>query len=99
MFVILLKFSAGRGRAGQLMESHNAWIRRGLEDGVFLLVGSLRPDRGGAIVAHNVSRTELERRVGDDPFVAEDVVSPEILEIAPSKTDQRLEFLLDRGRD
>jgi len=94
MFVVLLRFSGNKSQAGQFMEGHKDWIRRGFDDGIFLLVGSLQPDRGGAIVAHNVSLPALRGRVNDDPFVVHNVVSAEILEIAPSKTDERLEFLL-----
>lgn len=94
MFVVLLKFSSNKGRASQFMEGHKEWIKRGFDDGVFLLVGSLQPNLGGGIMAHNTSLPDLQSRLKDDPFVAENVVSAEILEIAPSKTDERLEFLL-----
>ncbi len=94
MFVVLLKFAANKAKAGQLMDGHNAWIKRGFEDGVFLLVGSLKPGLGGGIVAHNASLEELQHRVNQDPFVAENVVSAEILELAPSKADARLSFLV-----
>jgi len=94
MFVVLLRFAENKGKASQLMEGHKEWIERGFDDGVFLLVGSLRPDSGGAIVAHNVSRSELQNRVANDPFVAENVVNAEILEIAASRIDTRLNFLL-----
>jgi uncharacterized protein YciI len=94
MFVVLLRFAANKTMAGQLMDSHNAWIKRGFEDGVFLLVGSLKPSLGGGIVAHNTSLAELQDRVGRDPFVAENVVSAEILELAPARADARLQFLL-----
>lgn len=94
MFIVLLKFSANKSRASQLMEAHNEWIKRGFDAGVFLLVGSLQPNLGGGIMAHNTSLADLQRRVNDDPFVAENVVSAEILEITPSKIDQRLNFLL-----
>jgi hypothetical protein len=36
---------------------------------------------------------DLERRVKDDPFVAQDVVSAKIIEIVPSRIDARLAFL------
>ena len=94
MFMILLKFSDNRDQAGQFMEGHNAWLKRGYDDGVFLLAGSLQPNRGGGIVAHNASRSALQSRVDEDPFVAEDIVSAEILEIMPAKADERLNFLL-----
>lgn len=94
MFIVLLKFSGNKSQASQFMAGHNEWIKRGFNDGVFLLVGSLQPNLGGGIVAHNISLPDLQRRVNSDPFVAENVVSAEILEITPSKTDERLKFLL-----
>lgn len=90
MFIVLLKFAANKARAAELMEGHKAWIGRGFDDGVFLLAGSLRPGLGGAIVAHNTSLSDLQRRVNDDPFVTEGVVGAEILDIAPARADERL---------
>ena len=94
MFIILLKFSDNKSQVGQYMEGHKEWIKRGFDDGVFLLAGSLQPQLGGGIVAHNTSLEDLHTRVNDDPFVVEDVVYAEILEIAPSITDERLKLLL-----
>ena len=95
MFIVLLKFSDHKAKAGQFMEGHKEWIKRGFDAGVFLLVGSLPPNLGGGIVAHNTSLPDLQGRVNDDPFVIENVVTAEILEISPSKTDARLNFLRD----
>jgi len=94
VFIVLLKFSGNKGKAGQFMEGHNEWIKRGFDDSVFLLAGSIQPNAGGGIVAHNTTLSDLQNRVNEDPFVAEDVVSPEILEITPGKADERLQFLL-----
>lgn len=94
MFIVLLKFSDKKAQAGNLMEAHNAWIKQGFDDGVFLLVGSLQPNLGGSIIAHNTSVSDLEARVKEDPFVAENVVTAEILEISPKKADERLSFLV-----
>ena len=92
---MLLKFSSNKGQAGQFMDGHNEWIKRGFDDGVFLLVGSLQPNLGGGIVVHNTLLLDLQTRVNDDPFVVENVVIAEILEITPAKADERLNFLLD----
>lgn len=94
MFIVLLRFSANKGRAAEFMDGHKQWIRRGIEDGSFLLAGSLQPGLGGAIVALDSSLAALQSRVDLDPFVAHDVVSAEILEITPSAVDERLKFLL-----
>lgn len=94
MYIVLLKFSSNKSQAGQFMEGHKEWIERGIEDGVFVLAGSLQPNLGGGIVAHNTTLSDLRDRVNDDPFVAENIVSAEILEITPAKVDERLKFLL-----
>ncbi len=75
------------------MDGHKARIKRGFDDGVFLLVGSLEPGLGGGILAHNTSLAELQSRVDDDPFVTEEVVKAEIFELDPGKADERLQFL------
>ena len=49
---------------------------------------------GGGIIAHNTSLEDLQARVNDDPFMAHDVVSSEILEISPAMAEDRLQFLL-----
>ena len=95
MFIVLLKFSDHKAKASQFMEGHKEWIKRGFDAGVFLLAGSLPPNLGGGIVAHNTSLPDLQGRVNDDPFVIENVVAAEIFEISPSKTDARLNFLRD----
>ncbi len=95
MFIVLLKFSDNKAQAGQFMEGHNEWIKRGFDEGVFLMAGSLQPSLGGSVMAHNTTLQDLQSRVNDDPFVAENVVTAEILEITPAKADERLNFLMD----
>jgi uncharacterized protein YciI len=94
MFIVLLKFSNNKSQAGQFMEGHKEWLNRGFDEGVFLLAGSLQPQAGGGILAHNTTLADLQGRVKADPFVEKDVVSAEILEIAPSRTDERLGSIL-----
>ena len=94
MFIILLKFSSQRARAGELLPGHKEWLARGFGDGVFLLAGTLQPDVGGGILAHGTSLSELRDRVDADPFVAAGVLSAEILEMKPGRADERLQFLL-----
>ena len=95
MYIVFLKFSANKSKASQFMDGHKAWIKRGFDDGVFLLTGSLEPKLGGGILAHNTSLIDLQRRVNDDPFVVEDVVKSEVFELDPGKAEARLQFLVN----
>lgn len=94
MHIVLLKFAENKDQAAQHMDAHNAWLKRGFDDGAFVLAGSLQPRRGGAIVAHGSDLGALQARIAEDPFVAAKVVEAEIMEISPSKADPRLQFLL-----
>lgn len=93
MFVVLLRFGENKARAPDLMAGHNEWIKRGVDDKSFILVGSIKHGIGGAIFVNGLSLEEVKLRVSEDPFVAAKVVNAEILEIAPSVLDTRLEFL------
>ncbi len=94
MFIVLLTFTGKRSPSADLTEGHKAWIKRGFDEGVFLATGPLGDKSGGGVLAQGASLTDLETRVKEDPFVAEQVVSPEIFELCPSQTDSRLAFLL-----
>lgn len=95
MFLVLLKFSENLSQASQHMAAHNDWLKRGFDDGIFLLSGSIQPRLGGALFAHSISLAELQSRVNDDPFVTNKVVDAEIIEITPGCTDERLDFLIN----
>ncbi|UGT38851.1 hypothetical protein LTV02_22320 [Nocardia yamanashiensis] len=95
MFVVRLEFSTNKAQAPQHLTGHQQWIQRGFDDEVFLLVGSIKPGIGGAVLAHNTTAEDLQQRVADDPFVAAGVVTAKIIEIAVSQTDDRLKFLID----
>lgn len=94
MYLVLLRFSSNHGSAREHLPGHDEWIRRGFDDGVFLMVGGLQPKLGGVVLAHRTSREELEARLRQDPFVAHDVVRAELLELTPARAEPRLAFLL-----
>ena len=94
MYIVLLKFSENRDKEVDLMDGHIKWIKSGFDDQVFTLCGSLQPNLGGVIMAHNISLNDLKNRVNQDPFVANNVVTAEFLEVTPSIAEERLRFLI-----
>lgn len=94
MFIVFLRFGAQKARAAEFMEAHNRWIQDGIAAGVFLVVGTLKPQAGGALLAHGLSAEALRERLAEDPFVRHGVVETEVHEIAPARTDARLGFLV-----
>ncbi|MAY33812.1 MAG: hypothetical protein MRY67_04125 [Rhodovulum sp.] len=93
MYIVTLSLTEQKTKAPDFMAAHNAWIAKGFEDGVFALVGGLKPQGGGAIVTTDVDRATIEARIAEDPFVVEGIVTADIQEVAPARTDARLDFL------
>jgi len=95
MFIILLKFSDNKSQAPEYMQGHKDWIKCGFDESLFLIVGSIKPNIGGCIIAHNTSLEKLQQYVNEDPFVAKNIVTAEVLEVSANQVDKRLNFLLD----
>lgn len=86
MFVTFLRFADNRAAAPDHMAAHNDWIARGFADGVFLVVGSLQPQAGGAIIAQGEDAAAHAARIAADPFVVHGVVTAETHQIDPKRT-------------
>lgn len=95
MFIIFLKFSENKSLAGDFMEDHKRWIKKGIDENVFMIVGSLQSNQGGGIIASCNSYLELERRVKEDPFVEKNIVKYEIFEITPSVVNEKFKSFLN----
>ncbi len=93
MYIITLTLTDLKTKAPDFMAEHNSWIKQGVADGVFVLVGSLIPQGGGAILALSPDADSLSARIAADPFVREGIVQAHIQAIEPAVTDPRLSFL------
>ncbi len=92
LYLILLEF-ADKSQAAQNMDGHNAWIDQGFTDDAFLMTGTI-PGQGGAVLARNETRAQLQERVERDPFVDQGVVTAELIEFEPSRLHPQLTALL-----
>ena len=97
MFIVLLKLSNNKAKAPEFMAAHNEWIAQGFADGIFQCVGSIIPANGGALLAHGESRDLIQTGVDEDPFVQNDIVTAEIIEVDVKKTAPALNFLNGGG--
>jgi uncharacterized protein YciI len=95
VFIVLLNISSSKEQAAIHMAEHKAWLQNGFDEGVFLASGNLSGQPGGGILIHGLSEDQLQQRLNQDPFVIHGIVTVQIIEITPSKTDPRMAFLLE----
>ena len=94
MFIVILRYKASLAAIDQAAPAHREWVAQGYAEGVFLLSGPQNPRTGGAILAHGLSRTELDARLAQDPFNKGHLADYEIIELTPRASDPRLAFLV-----
>lgn len=72
---------------------HSVWLDQQYRDGVFLASGRQVPRRGGVILASNLERAELDRRLALDPFSQRGLASYAVTEFLPTRVATGMELL------
>lgn len=96
MFIITLTLTRKSTLATDFMAAHKEWISRYVDAGVFVLVGGLKPQGGGAILAVAPDIETVSAYVAEDPFVRVGIVNPHIQEVVPAIADNRLAFFKEQ---
>lgn len=95
MYIVLLTYTAPLEQIDRHAPAHRAWLATCYGDGIFLASGPQEPRSGGAILAHGLSRTELDARLAQDPFAQAGVASYQVVTVAVRMADPRMEFLVE----
>ncbi|NRF67275.1 hypothetical protein HLB44_09795 [Aquincola sp. S2] len=86
MFIVLLTYQKPLAEIDRLMSKHVAWLKGHYASGLFIASGRRVPRSGGVILARSGNADALRAAMLDDPFVAHDAATFEIVEFTPSMT-------------
>jgi uncharacterized protein YciI len=85
MFVIELRYTADLAQIDAHMKAHVAFLDKHYADGTFVVSGRKIPRDGGIILAVGKTRAQIERIIGEDPFVAKGFAEFRIIEFRASQ--------------
>jgi len=85
MFVIELRYTADLAQIDAHMKAHVAFLDQHYAAGTFVVSGRKIPRDGGIIVAVGKTRAQIERVIGEDPFVAKGLAEFRIIEFRASQ--------------
>jgi uncharacterized protein YciI len=94
IYVVYLKFGKNKAMAREFMTAHNDWIKANVGDGKFLIFGSLTSNEGGCVLALAENVDILDRIISEDPFVKEEIVIPEVVEVSVNGSHPKLSGLI-----
>ncbi|OJF13677.1 YciI family protein [Couchioplanes caeruleus] len=86
MFVVTLTYRTDLTQIDEALQDHVAWLDQQYADGVFIASGPRVPRVGGVILARNLSREDLERRLATDPFHQRGLADYAVTEFVPART-------------
>ena len=93
MLIVLLTYQKPLSEIDRLMSRHVAWLKGHYASGLFIASGRRVPRSGGVILARSGDIDALRAVMADDPFIANDAATFEIIEFTPSMTAPGAEVL------
>lgn len=97
MFIIELTYIRPLAEVEALIPAHVDWLDEQYAEGAFVLSGRREPRTGGMIIAADLDRTDLERRMERDPFQLNGIAEYRIEEFLPSKASPELSHLVRKA--
>lgn len=97
MFVIELIYKVGLTTIDAHMTAHVKFLKKYYASGHFVVSGRKIPRDGGIILAVGGSRADVERIMGEDPFVARQLADVRIIEFRASQKADDIQKRIDAG--
>lgn len=94
MFIVNLTYKVELERVDQFLDEHIEFLNKQYELGNFLASGRKIPRTGGIILSNVESIEDLERIIEKDPFRKNELADYQLTEFIPSKTCEKLNFLI-----
>ena len=95
MFIVSVRYKQPLEMVEHHLPAHIAFLDRYFAKNVFIASGRKVPRTGGVILAHDVTRQELEEIISRDPFKSNNVADYEVTEFVPNRTAPEYARLLN----
>ncbi len=96
MFLILTKYVKPLSEVDAHVTAHRTHLAKYYADGKLMMSGPQQPRTGGVILAHNLTREEVEGFMQADPFTIAGVAEYTITEFLPVKHASELDGLFGK---
>jgi uncharacterized protein YciI len=95
MYFLHVNLTQKPGRLDAQRDAHVTWVKKYVDNGVFLLASAKTNGLGGVIIAYGVAREMIREIIAQDPYVIHDLVEYQIIDVEVKMTQPELAFLHD----
>jgi uncharacterized protein YciI len=82
-FLVLIEYKTDIENIVRVTEQHRAHLKKGYEQGMFLISGPRIPRTGGLVIAKSSSLEQLESFFSDDPYYIHSYAEYKFIEFDP----------------
>ena len=93
IFVISTTYTKSLEEVWKFRQEHFNFIQKNIDAGKFMAGGRQNPPTGGLILAYNVTKSELEEILKEDPYYKNNLIETVITEFTPALLDKDFEKL------
>lgn len=94
IFIAILTYKKPLDEVSKFRPAHLDFLDIYYKTGKFIVSGRQTPPVGGVILAHNVTKEELEAILKEDPFYINELADFEIIEFTPAKYAEKFETFI-----
>ena len=91
IFVISTTYTKSLEEVGKFRKEHFEFIQKNIDAEKFIAGGRKSCATGGLILAYNVTKTELEEILKEDPYYKNNLIETVITEFTPALLDKEFE--------
>jgi uncharacterized protein YciI len=84
LFIISLTYKVPLEKVDEARDEHIKFLEKNYERKIFIASGPKIPRIGGIILAHQVTKEELEELIKEDPFYQMGIADYDITEFTPT---------------
>ena len=96
LYIVSLTYNKSLSEVEKYLDEHVSFLDKYYTRNIFILSGRKNPRNGGVILASNVTKSELENLLKEDPFHKNEIADYEIVEVLPTKFVKELESLFGK---
>lgn len=89
MFIVMVNYIQPLEKVDEFLKSHSEFLDKYYEEKKFIFSGRRNPRVGGVITVNADSKEEVEQIIKEDPFYINNIAKYEIIELQPTKWDER----------
>jgi uncharacterized protein YciI len=95
MFLLIASHIKPASEVAAQAEQHGTWVKKYLNEGVFLFAGPKKSTLGGVILTKSIDKELLNKILSEDSYIKEDVCEYQIIDFACKVAAPGLELLMN----